>query len=162
VTSGTDERRRTIRVLGVAVVLVGALLVLAAFRFLDWYDVPARTADSAGNVTFGKLRASTDQLTGTGLAGAYFDWLAWVLLIALIITGVAANLATPISDPLRVAGFVLGLLGAIATYYALHQHFRATASHHGVFYNSTWGLWAAIGGFLLAAAGAVLGPRKLR
>jgi hypothetical protein len=157
--TSTKGERRAIGVPGVILVLTGALLVLVAFRFLDWYDVPAHGADSAGDVTFGKLHSSADQLGGASVATAYFDWLAWVLLIALILVGVAANLATPITDALRVGGFLLGLLGAAGTYYALAQHFDATGSTHSVFYNSTWGLWAAFLGFLVGAAGAVLGPR---
>jgi hypothetical protein len=148
-----------IGVLGVVLVITGAVLVLIAIRFLHWYDVPAGH-DSSGDVTFSKLRASAEQLGGAGVASAYFGWLAWLLLLAVIVLGVAANLPTPVADPLRVAGFLVGLVGAAATYYAMAQHFNATGSSHNVFHNSTWGLWAALLGFLLAATGAVLGPRR--
>ncbi len=159
-TAGNDEERATAGLPGVALVIVGALLVLVSFRFLDWYDVSAHGADSAGSITFGRLQASADQLGNAGVATAYFDWLGWLLLIALILVGVAANLATPVTDALRVAGFLLGVVGVAGTYYALAQHFSATGSEHSVFYHSTWGLWAALIGFLLGAAGAVLGPRR--
>jgi hypothetical protein len=158
VTAAKDGQR-IVGVPGVALVLLGAGLVLVSFRFLDWYDVPSRGADSAGDITFGKLHSSADQLGGAGVATAYFDWLAWVLLIALILVGAAANVVTPLTDGLRVAGFLLGMVGAACTYYALAQHFNATGSEHSVFYNSTWGLWAAFLGFLVGASGAVLGPR---
>jgi hypothetical protein len=161
VTAGTD-RRRVFGVTGVILVLAGALLVLLAYRFLDWYSVVAGGADSAGNVDFGKLRSSADQLGGAGVATAYFDWLGWVLLITLIVVGVGANLVTPATDVLRFAGFLIGLVGAGATYYALAQHFNATGSEHSIFYNSTWGLWLTFAGFLLAAAGAALSPRRIR
>ena len=153
---------RAVRVLGVALVLAGALLALAAFRLLDWYDISGHAADSAGSVTFSSLKTSADQLGGAGVAIAYFDWLAWVLLIGLILVGVAANVRTRLTDPLRVAGFLIGLIGAAATYYALAQHFNATGSAHNVFYNSTWGVWAALVGFALGGVGAVLGPGRTR
>jgi hypothetical protein len=158
VTSAKDGQR-IVGVPGVILVLVGAGLVLLSFRFLDWYDVPAHGADSAGDITFGKLHTSADQLGGAGVATAYFDWLAWVVLIALILVGVAANVVSPMTDGLRVGGFLLGMVGAGCTYYALAQHFNATSSDHSVFYNSTWGLWAAFLGFFVGAAGAVIGPR---
>jgi hypothetical protein len=152
--------QRTARVPGVVTVITGAALILVSFQFLDWYDVPPRSADTAGNVTFDKLQSSADQLGGAGVASAYFDWLAWVLLILVILAGVAANFPTPMADALRVVGFLLGVIGVAGTYYALAQHFNATGSKHNVFYNSTWGLWLALAGFVAAAAGAALGPRS--
>jgi hypothetical protein len=50
--------------------------------------------------------------------------------------------------------------GVAGTYYALAEHLDAGGSDHNVFYNSTWGLWAALVGYLLGAAGAVIGPRR--
>jgi hypothetical protein len=72
----------------------------------------------------------------------------------------AITFGTPRSDPLRVVGFVVGLLGAGSTCYALAQHFRATGSDRSVFANSSRGLRATMLGYLLGAAGAVLGPRR--
>jgi len=150
---------RTIGVPGVVLVLAGAVLALLSFRFLHWYDVPAGH-DSSGDVTFGKLGDSADQLGGAGVAAAYFGWLAWLLLIAGIVVGVAANLPTPLADPLRVTGFVVGLLGTGGTLYALAQHFHAAGSTNGIFHNASWGTWSALAGFVLIAAGAALGPRR--
>lgn len=154
------------RLPGVALVLLGALLVIVAFGFLDWYDVPSHGADSAGDVTFGKLHASARQLDGAGTARAYFGWLAWVLLILLILAGVAASLPFGPSDAFRVAGFLLGLIGLAFTYLAVVQlhnaQVAAGAAEHSVFYNSTWGLWAAFLGFACGTAGAALGPRRVR
>ncbi|HKC27529.1 MAG TPA: hypothetical protein VKB75_05920 [Jatrophihabitans sp.] len=160
-TARTD-RRRLFGLTGVLLVLAGALIVLLAYRYLDWYSVAARGADSAGKVDFGKLRASADQLGGAGVATAYFDWLGWLLVIALIVVGVGANLVNPATDLLRVVGFLVGMVGAGATYYALAQHFNATGSKHSVFYNSTWGLWLTLAGFVFGAVGAALGPRSVR
>ena len=150
---------RAVGVPGIVLVLLGAVLALLSFRFLHWYDVPAGH-DSSGDVTFSKLHTSADQLGGAGMAAAYFGWLAWLLLIAGIVLGVAANLPTPMSDALRVTGFLVGLLGVGGTFYALAQHFNATGSRNGILHNATWGTWAAAAGFALIAVGAVLGPRR--
>jgi hypothetical protein len=153
--------RRTIGVAGVVLVLAGAVLILLSFRFLHWYDVPSGH-DSSGDVTFSKLHSSAAQLGGAGVATAYFAWLAWLLLLAGIALGVAANLPSAIADPLRVTGFVVGLVGAGGTLLALAQHFHAAGSDHGIFHNASWGVWAALAGYALIALGAALGPRRPR
>jgi hypothetical protein len=157
--TGTDGGR-TVRARGVVLVLAGALLTLASYRLFDWYDVPGQAADSTRSVTFSALGTSADQLTDAAFATAYFDWLAWVLLIALILIGVAANVRSGLTDPLRVAGFIVGLGGAASTYFALTTYFDSAGSAHNVFDNSSWGLWAALAGFLLGGVGAALGPGR--
>jgi hypothetical protein len=152
-----DER--SVGVPGVVLVLAGSALVLVSYRFLNWYDYPRR-ADSVSQGDFGALRASADQLGGAGIAIAYFDWMSWAILIALILVGVAANLPVAVADGLRVLGFLLGVIGAGSTYYALAQHFNATGSSSSIFNHSTWGLWVVFVGFVLAAIGAGLGPRR--
>jgi hypothetical protein len=163
--AGERGGRRGIGVPAVVLVLVGTALVVVSFRFLDWYDVPEH-ADSAGDITFSKLHDTADQLGGAGAASAYFDWLAWLLIIALIVIGVGASLPVPIADGLRVVGFLLGVIGAGATYFAIAQlhnaQLSAGAEKHSVLFNSTWGIWAAFAGFLLAATGAGLGPKGAR
>ena len=72
---------------------------------------------------------------------------------------------SPVADALRVLGFLLGFARRLrATYYALAQLFNAQtrpAHEHNVFYNSTWGVWAALAGFALrAAAGAGARPDR--
>lgn len=162
----TTTTHRSVRMLGVTLVLGGAVLVLIAFGLLDWYAVPTRhAADATDDITFRALHSSARQLGGTGLATAYFGWLAWLLLIGLILAGVAANLPFGPIDPFRVAGFLCGALGASATYLAVAQlhnaQVAAGAEKHSVFYNATWGLWAALIGFVIGAAGAVLGARNV-
>lgn len=156
------ESEQSFGVVGGVLVLAGALLALVSFRFLDWYDVSPDAADSAGSVTFARLHTGADQLKDAAIATAYFDWLAWALLLALIVVGVAANLPTALADPLRVAGFVVGLLGVASTYYAVAQYFDATGTDHNVLHNASWGVWAALTGFLVGAVGAGFGPRRSR
>lgn len=163
--TAAKEAQRLAGLPGIALVVAGAALVLVAFRFLDWYDAPA-SADSAPQISFDELHSSADQLGGTGAATAYFDWLAWVLLIALVAAGVAANVPSRPADALRIAGFVLGAVGVAATFVAIAQlhnaQVAAGAARHSVFYNATWGLWLTLAGFALGAVGAALGTRKAR
>ena len=161
--AAANDVSRRIGLPGVVLVIAGGVLVLVAFRFLDWYDPPAR-ADSAPRITFSELHGSADQLSGTGTATAYFDWLAWVLIIAMIGVGVAANLTVSAADVLRLVGFVTGIVGVAVTYFAVAQLHNAQVAaggeRHNAFYNSTWGLWLVFAGFVLGAVGAGLGPRK--
>ncbi len=157
--TAASQGQRSVNGTGVFLVLLGAALVLLAMRFLDWYSIDGSGADTSGRVTFSSLHDSARQLGGAGVATAYFGWLALALLIAVLVTGWLANLPWAAADALRVAGFVLGFAGCVGTYYALRQHFNATGSDHSVFFHSTLGMWAAVGGFALAALGSVLGPR---
>src|SRR4051794_40130907 len=125
-----NEAKRLIGLPGVVLVIAGGVLVLVAFRFLEWYDPPAR-ADSAPRITFGELHSSADQLRGTGTATAYFDWLAWVLIIAMVGIGVAANLPNSATDVLRLVGFVVGIVGVAVTYFAVAQLHNAQVAAGG-------------------------------
>jgi hypothetical protein len=151
------DARRGIGVPGLLLVLGGAALVLVSFRYLDWYAAP-KSADSVPRITFSRLHDNGDQV-GAVVAKAYFDWLSWVLLIGVIAVGAVANAPSRIADALRVLGFLFGLVGTAATYYALAQYFDASGSKHNVLYHSTWGLWLALAGYLVAGIGAALGPR---
>jgi hypothetical protein len=158
-----QQVRRGLGLVGLVLVLVGAALVLVSFRFLDWYAVRSTSADSVPEITFSRLHHSVDDLGGAVVASAYFAWLSWVLVIAVIAVGCAANAPSRVSDAMRVGGFLIGLLGAAATYYALAQYrdaqVSAGAARHGVLFNATWGLWIAMVGYLLAGVGAAVGPR---
>jgi hypothetical protein len=162
--TAAKNAQRAIGVPGVGLAVAGGALVLVAFRFLAWYDAPART-DAAPRVTFGQLHGNADQLGTASTATAYFDWLGWVLLLALVALGVAANLPGRPSDALRVAGFLLGVVGVGATYFAVAQlhnaQVAAGAARHSVFFHATWGLWLTLAGFALGAIGAALGPRTV-
>src|SRR6185437_8877026 len=93
---------------------------------------------------------------------AYFGWLAWVLLLVLIVVAFGANLPNKASDGLRLLGFFLGLVGVAVTYYTLSRYAEAThdlfGTSSGALDNADLGIWAALGGYLLAGIGAALGP----
>jgi hypothetical protein len=150
--------RRTTRPEGVWLVIIGSALVVASFLKLNWY-LSEGGPDSVPDRGFHDLRHSVDTLGGTPIAGAYFDWLGWALLAGVLVIGIFANLPGPISDVLRVLGFLIGLAGSAATFYAVDQLLHAQGSASGVWHDSSYGLWTALGGYLIAALGASLGPR---
>jgi hypothetical protein len=141
-------------------VLVGAVAVLIAVVALDWYDVEPGL-DAVPAVRFHTLADTADRLEVPWLVPAYFDWLIWVLLIALIATGTLANAPIPGADALRVAGVVLGLAGAALTYYSLQEIKSYGDEGTYAFHHATVGVWFAMGGFLVAGLGAAIGPRRI-
>jgi hypothetical protein len=149
----------------VLLVLAGTALVVLALTTLNWY-VTESGVDTAGNgFRFDDLHHNVDQLGGVPVARAYFGWLAWTALGAVVAVGLAANVRTRLADGLRVLGFLLGVVGTLATYYAVDQLFHAVSVAGGsrsVWHNSTFGLWLALGGYLLAGLGASRGPFRER
>lgn len=144
--------------MGIALVLVGAVLVLLSFATLDWYAAPPPGPDVvSGSTTFSALHHNADQLGGAGLASAYFSWLSWLLLIAVITVGAATLVVRKNVDAYRVGGLFLGLVGAATTYYALNQ-MAGASSGGGTFDHASIGVWLTLAGFLLAGAGAAIGP----
>jgi hypothetical protein len=163
VSDTATRPRRAVNDRNLLLVVVGAALVVAAFGGLQWYK-----ADGGNNVaglgfTADDLKANADSL-GAAVAGAYFDWLALTLLVVGGVAALAANVPSPVCDPLRVVAFTVGLLGVIATYYALAQLFNAQqaagGSAHTVLHNASFGVWAALLGFALITLGGALGPRR--
>lgn len=161
----TGTGTRSIRPVGLGLTLFGSALVYVSITSFNWYAVE-KGADRAGSsFDYHDLRHNVDQLDGLRIAHAYFNWLAWVLLAAVAALGLAASIPSRASDWLRFLGFTAGAAGTAGTYYAIDQLFHAVGAAGGsssVWRNSTVGLWAALGGYLIAAFGASLGPRRDR
>jgi hypothetical protein len=157
--AATDPRpARSIGVAGIALLLAGVVLLLVSFTAVDWY--PGSTGPSAvAHIGFTDLHHLTAASRSVAIAKAYFGWLAWVLLILVIVVGFAANVPTPAANGLRVAGFALGLAGAVLTYLALDR-LASWAGSRSAFDHAQTGVWLAIGGYVVAGLGAVVGPRR--
>ncbi|TAM84866.1 MAG: hypothetical protein EPN43_12230, partial [Jatrophihabitans sp.] len=155
---------------GVLLVLWGGSVVLLAFTRLEWKRRP-HGGDVVGRIDFAALRRNLDHFPAAGRPAAsvaYFAWLAWALLLVLIVVGLAANLPTRAAPALATTGFALGLAGAGLTYYTLTRYAQATHDLFGTsssaLDNSEDGTWFALGGYLAAGVGAALGllPRVVR
>jgi hypothetical protein len=150
---------RSIGLPGIALVLVGAGLARISFAALDWYAGPTRPG-AVAHTTFSDL----DRLTATGYPGivsAYFGWLAWAAFLVVIIVGFVANLPKPAANGLRATGLVLGLSGSGLTYYVLDRVARLNDGDYPL-HHAQVGVWFALAGFLVAGAGAAIGPMRKR
>ena len=149
-------------------VLWGGAVVLLSFTRLEWKRRP-QGGDVVERIDFAALRHNLEHFPASGRPSAsvaYFEWLGWALLIALIVVGFAANVPGAASTPLRLLGLTLGLVGAALTYYTLARYAQATHDLFGTsnraLENSEDGTWFALGGFLVAGVGATLGPLTVR
>jgi hypothetical protein len=149
---------------GMALMIAGAVLLLVSFTSVNWY-AGTTGADGVSDIGFNDLHQNLASFNAPGASTAYFGWIAWVLLIAAILVGLGANLPSRACDGLRVVGLAVGLAGAAWTYYALAQYIQALRDRgvdSGVFNHAQAGVWLALAGYLLAAAGAVIGPLPVR
>jgi hypothetical protein len=153
------SRTPTIGALGMALVVIGAALVLISFTVLDWYPGSTGPGEVA-HIKFADLHRLAADNASIEFAGAYFHWLAWVLLILVITVGLGATVATRAASALRVAGFTAGAGGAAITYEALD--ILASTEGGSALDGAQAGVWLAIGGYLVAGIGAALGPALLR
>ena len=162
------SRPRRVGVPGMLLVLWGGAVLLLSFTRLDWKRRPTG-GDVVQRIDFAALRHNLEHFPAAGRPSAsvaYFDWLAWALLIALIVVGFAANMPHRATGALRLLGLVLGLVGAAWTYYTLARYAQATHDLFGTssdaLRNSEDGTWFAFGGDLVAGLGAALGPVPVR
>ncbi len=134
--------------MGIGFVIVGAACLLLSFTTLDWYSGSVGP-DTAGSSAFSDLHHNASMVGADGLTTSYFSWTSWLLLILVIVVGTssASCSAQPAQRAgMRVAGLLLGLIGAALTYYALHN-----ISFSGkIFDHAAAGVWLAFAGYLLA------------
>lgn len=132
-----DDERGTVSRIGVAVVAVGAIAVLLGLTVLPWYRVPASPAfyasffhtahpnffDVRNGITNFQDFVSSEAISryvSFGVAGSYFGWLAWVLL--LLAAGFAALSVSPFGAyhwSVRWAAAVAAFAGGAITITAL-------------------------------------------
>src|SRR3954469_3265549 len=131
--------------MGIGFVIVGAACLLLSFTSLDWYS-SVGGFDSAPPRSFSDLHHNASLIGANGLTTSYFSWTSWTLLILVILVGAYASLPRQDSEPIRVTGLLLGLVGAALTYYALYE----LANSGGIFSHASAGVWLALIGYLLA------------
>lgn len=155
----SSQPREKVGIIGLALAVVGAVLLILSFTTLNWYKPPG-----------GKFSDLHDaaKAADAGLAKAFSGWLAWVLVALVIITAVLANL--PIGGmalTFRIIAPVLGILGIVLTLLALNNYWskvkdaaQAQGIDVGIFNHSEIGLYFALAGFLIAGIAGVFGPRR--
>jgi hypothetical protein len=158
-----NEQRQTLGIVGIAVAIVGAVVLISGF-FLSWYKIAGQEAKFSD---IHKDLSDAGSLA-PGLAKAYFGWLAWVLLVLVIIAAVVANLPVGAAVlPMRIVAPVIGLLGVLLTLLALNSYWdkakdtpAGQGADLGIFKHSAIGLYLTLAGFIIAGVAGVFGPRR--
>jgi hypothetical protein len=152
VSTATGQR---FGIVGAAVALVGAALVVVAFTAVNWYNhLPFRSH-------LDDLRKIADHSdVVTGVAKAYFTWLGWVLLAAAVVATLVAVLPNPAANAFRALGLIIGLAGAGLAFWAIK--FDSDTGYSQFIKHARAGFYLTVGGFLLLAIGAAFGPGRRR
>ncbi|HET6875945.1 MAG TPA: hypothetical protein VFH38_00295 [Jatrophihabitans sp.] len=177
---------RTFGVVGFAVALIGAVLVLLSFTLLKWLhtDNTDSIFHNLGSSKYSQLhdhlttlqheaaQGGASQYIHLGVAPAYFSWLGWVLLAGCAVLALLAVLPSPLSPLLRVLGLLAGLAGVGLTLWAmdlvsvsgpLAAQLGSKAPGYTDWLRHSWlGAWFALAGFLLLGIGAAIGARRAR
>ncbi|GAB2457918.1 hypothetical protein [Jatrophihabitans fulvus] len=167
---------------GVAV--IGAAGVAAAFTVLQWFRNDYKSlGGGASDATFGDVHDALDKISSqadgspfanlidTGMAPAYFSWLGWALLTAAVVATAIA--VSPLgTDIARGVGALVGLAGVVLTalnlqLFTVSDELAKLSKDTPTGYldwvkHSSFGAWAAVGGFLVLGVAAAVGPRRVR
>jgi hypothetical protein len=138
-------------VVGATFAGIGGVLLIIAFTAVDWIS-------QGGSSTFSDIHDAlkANPAGASGVATTYFSWLGWVLLIVVIVVAIAATLPTPASGPLRALGAVIAAAAIALTFFALQ--ISDGVAYSSVIKHASIGFYLAVGGFLLAGIGALIGP----
>lgn len=179
VVFGRPFRRPRPSAPALVLLIAGAAMLLSAYTVLHWF----RAGDDIGFVLTGpstraKIEVFLPQIgtltngaaSATWPARIYFSWLGWVLLVAVLITGLIAALPNRFAVPAGRLGGALAALGVVATVLAvklvgMDDPTLATfeIGYDGYLSHARLGFWLACGGFLVAGIGAfTIAPRAPR
>jgi hypothetical protein len=140
-------------VVGATLAGVGGVLLIIAFTAVDWLSL-------GGSISFSDIhdRLAQNSTGSTGVADTYFSWLGWVLVVAVVVIAIAANLPSPASGPLRAFGAIVAAAAIALTFFAIQL--SDGLAYSSFIKHAAAGFYLALGGFLLAGIGALIGPSR--
>ena len=179
---------RSFGVISAAVTAVGAVLGVVGFTAFDWFsngDANSVLQGASGHSTFSKVHDELDtfkravaQVPGGlsksvhyGVAPAYFSWLGWTLLIGgVALALIGASPVSGFSEAGRALGVLAGIAGVGATFGAIYlfrfdaglasQLNTTSPGYLDYLKHTSVGFFLAVGGFVLVAVGAAMGPNR--
>jgi hypothetical protein len=179
--------RQSIGIVSLVMTATGALLVLVAFLLPDWFrntgsgTVLSNIGDQS---TFREISDAYDKIKGQiraagggaflkdlhfGIGPTYFGWLAWVLLAVTVLFAVVAALPTSAATAFRWLGAGIAIVAIALTFWAIYlisvtgqlrTQIGGSPRYSDFLSHTAVGFYLAVGGFLLIAIGALIGPRR--
>jgi hypothetical protein len=167
---------------GATVVLVGAVLVLAAFTLLDWFrDGPGFFVGAGSSTTFAQLhqlladrarqvnRAGLAPYVSFGMAKPYFGWLGWLLFLGSVTCALVATSQLGarhwslhwLAAVVCVSAVAITVVALNLITFEKNAPNNANAPSYGDYIaHSGIGAWTAIAGFVAILVGSLL-PRPV-
>jgi hypothetical protein len=154
-----DEPSESAGIAGLALAAVGALLLVVGIAALDWYSL------SGQGIKFNDLHDAAKH-GNVGLMKAYGGFLAWILVVVVVVAAVLASLPIGAGGAAcRVITPIVGALGIALTLVALNSFWTkdrkaGEAVDVGIFKHASIGLYLTLLGFVVVGIAGVIGPRR--
>jgi hypothetical protein len=148
-----------VNVTGIVLAVLGAIAGIIAFTATRWFS------DFPLGGKFPRVHDVLDSAgpAAAGVAKAYFGWLAWVLLAVAVISALLATFPNPLAGVMRIVGALVALAGIGFTFWGIKLVSDRTG--YGEYLKHALkapAFYLAVGGFLLVAIAALLGPKRVR
>lgn len=150
--------------LGAILAIVGAILVVVSFTVLDWFDKQSLNGLSSSH--FSDVHRVLNEAGGlaAGTSKLYFAWLGWALVIVVAVLALVANMPSPLATLFRVIGAVAGAAAIGVTFLAIKLASAPAGApapaYSDYIKHARLGFYFAVGGFLIMAIGALIGPSR--
>lgn len=154
VARSESRRRLPVGIVGLVLVVGGAVLQLIALLKVPWLDGATESHPASVRLGFSWFTERTQR----GFAHVYFAWGAWLLFALVLAFGIAACIRWRGGRVFRILGALLGVIGAFATIGGVLVFAYQTKDE--VFHiagNYSEGVYLAMLGLLASAFGAAAG-----
>lgn len=152
--AAAHHRRLPVGIVGLVLVVGGAILQLVAFLGAPWVDGAAAPHAGTVRLRFGQFADRTQR----GFAHVYFAWGAWLLFALVLAFGIGACIRWRGGRVFRILCALLAVLGAFATIAGvLVFAYQTKVEVFHIARNYSEGVYLAMLGLLASAFGAAAG-----
>lgn len=146
--------------LGAILAIVGAILVVVSFTVLDWFEKQSLNGLSSSH--FSDVHRVLEEAGGlaAGTSKLYFAWLGWAMVVVVAVLALVANMPSPLATLFRIIGAVAGAAAIGVTFLAIKLASVPTPAYSDYIKHARLGFYFAVGGFLIMAIGALIGPSR--
>jgi hypothetical protein len=146
---------------GALISLVGAAMAVVAFLGADWFAGSTPAQGARFHEVHKVLQLPELKRHATGIASAYFSWLAWALLVAALLAAWVAAVPT-LGRAFRVVAPAVCVVAIGLTLAAIRLFSGVSdfGSYWDALKNARIGFYLALAGFLVIGLGGAIGTRR--